>query len=98
VVPYTLTYNDSHYSLGHLGGPDDFLSYCKRGLDYLWDEGAASPKMMSIGLHPRLSGQAARASALREFIEHALTKGEIWIATRAEIASWWMMQHPSRRS
>lgn len=94
VVPYTLTYNDSHYAYGHFGGPDDFLAYCRRGLDYLWEEGADVPRMMSIGLHPRLTGQAARASALRDFIEYALAKDRVWIATRAEIASWWRLRQP----
>jgi peptidoglycan/xylan/chitin deacetylase (PgdA/CDA1 family) len=45
--------------------------------------------MMSIGLHPRLIGQAARSSALAEFIEYAQAKGGAWFATRLEIADWW---------
>lgn len=94
VIPYTLTYNDSHYTYGHLGSPDDFLAYCRRGLDYLWEEGEEAPRMMSIGLHPRLSGQAARTSALRDFIEHVLARGQVWIATRAEIAAWWLSHQP----
>jgi len=94
VVPYTLTYNDSHYTYGLLGGPDDFLAYCRRGLDYLWEEGADVPRMMSIGLHPRLSGQAARASALRDVILYAQAKGGVWIATRTEIAAWWWRNRP----
>ena len=52
VVPYTLTYNDVRYVLpqGH-SDPTSFFDYCRRGLDYLWDEGATFPRMMSIGLH-----------------------------------------------
>jgi peptidoglycan/xylan/chitin deacetylase (PgdA/CDA1 family) len=94
VIPYSLTYNDSLYTYGHLGGPDDFLNYCKRGFDYLWDEGESFPKMMSIGLHARLSGQAARASALRDFIAYAVSRENVWIATRSEIADWWRTNHP----
>ena len=95
VIPYTLTYNDSHYTYGHLGSPDDFLAYCRRGFDYLWEEGEEAPRMMSIGLYPRLSGQAARASALRDFIEHVLARGQVWIPTRAEIAAWWLSHLPA---
>jgi peptidoglycan/xylan/chitin deacetylase (PgdA/CDA1 family) len=94
VVPYSLTYNDGAYAYGHLGGPDDFFSYCQRGLDYLWDEGETVPKMMSIGLHARLSGQAGRASALRDFIAYAQKKGGVWIAKRADIAAVWKSQFP----
>lgn len=93
VVPYTLTYNDVRYvSSGFT--PVDFLDLCRRGLDYLWNEGEDRPKMMSIGLHPRWTGQAGRTSALRDLIEHALAKGEVWIATRREIAEWWLERYP----
>jgi hypothetical protein len=43
--------------------PADFYNP-GRGLDQLWDEGAAHPRMMSVGLHPRLIGQASRVHAL----------------------------------
>ncbi len=90
VVPYTLTYND----LQGDKSPDDFADFCKRGIDELWLEGDRGyPKMMSIGLHPRLIGQAGRASALREIIEHGLGKGSVWFARRNDIARWWLDHH-----
>ena len=46
--------------------------------------------MMSVGLHSRWTGQAGRANALREFIEHAQDKGDVWFARRDEIARWWI--------
>ena len=57
--------------------------------EYRREARAGYPKMMSIGVHPRLFGQAGRTSALREVIEHCLDLGDIWIATREEIALWW---------
>jgi peptidoglycan/xylan/chitin deacetylase (PgdA/CDA1 family) len=91
VIPYTLTYNDIKFVLPEgFGGPSDFVDYCKRGIDELHREGeSGKPKLMSIGLHPRLVGQAARSSALREVIEHALGKGDVWLARRRDIADWW---------
>lgn len=94
VVPYGLTYNDVRYVTGGLGGPQDFFDYCRRALDYLIEEGQDRPKMISIGLHPRWSGQAGRASALRDFIEYGLSTNEAWFATRREIASEWIRQFP----
>lgn len=89
VVPYSLTYND----IQGTRSPGDFLEYLKRGLDELWLEGSRGrPKMMSIGLHPRLVGQAGRANALREFIEYAQNKGKVWFARRDDIAKTWMDQ------
>ena len=90
IVPYSFTYNDGRFvvPMGY-SEPGDFFQTLKRGFDYLWDEGATHPRMMSIGLHPRLVGQASRASALAEFVDYATAKGGVWFATRLEIANWW---------
>lgn len=90
VIPYTMTYNDAKFgSLPAYGSPADFVDNLKRGFDQLWDEGASHPRMMSIGLHPRLIGQGSRIHALREFLEHAEKKGKVWFARRLDIAKWW---------
>jgi peptidoglycan/xylan/chitin deacetylase (PgdA/CDA1 family) len=94
VLPYSITYNDSFYSYGHLGGPGDFIDYLKRALTYLAEEGDNVPRMMSVGLHPRLSGQAARASAVAEFLEFAQSRSDVWIATREQIARHWLAAFP----
>lgn len=94
VIPYSFTYNDARFVLpqGH-SGPEAFFDQLRRGLDYLWDEGETHPRMMSIGLHPRLIGQAARTSALKQFIEYAQDKGGVWFARRIDIANWWNEHH-----
>jgi peptidoglycan/xylan/chitin deacetylase (PgdA/CDA1 family) len=94
VVPYSLTYNDAKFGLvPSYGSPADFLDNLKRGFDALWAEGETHPKMMSIGLHPRLIGQASRMNALGEFIEYALGKGDVWFCRRLDIAEWWHEHH-----
>jgi peptidoglycan/xylan/chitin deacetylase (PgdA/CDA1 family) len=94
VVPYTLTYNDMRFVNGGVGGPADFLDYCRRAVDFLREEGQDAPRMLSIGLHPRFIGQAGRASALRDLLEHVRVAGDVWIATRREIAEWWLAHQP----
>lgn len=90
VVPYSLTYNDLHGIMS----PVDLADYLHRGLDELWREGEAGyPKMMSVGLHPRIAGQAGRTNVIREFIEHATKKGRVWFARRTDIARWWLDHH-----
>jgi peptidoglycan/xylan/chitin deacetylase (PgdA/CDA1 family) len=96
VIPYSLTTNDMRFINGTLGGASDFFDYCRRALDYLWDEADDCPRMMSIGLHPRWVGQPARASALAEFIEYALAKGGVWFARRRDIAKWWLEHCPPK--
>jgi peptidoglycan/xylan/chitin deacetylase (PgdA/CDA1 family) len=95
VLPYSMIYNDGRYQSGQFGGPDDFFALMRRAFDYLWEEGATHPKMMSIGLHPRWIGQAGRASALKQFIEYAQQRGDVWFARRNEIARWWIDHHAS---
>jgi peptidoglycan/xylan/chitin deacetylase (PgdA/CDA1 family) len=97
VVPYSLTYNDSRYS-AHGLTPSAFVDQCVRGIDELVREGAERPKMMSIGLHARFTGQAARASALREILEHVRRRGDVWVARREDIASCWSAQFPAPTS
>ena len=98
VVPYTHTYNDGRFVLtpGY-ASPWDYFENCRRGIQYLWEEGATHPRMMSIGLHPRWVGQAGRTSALREIIDYAFDLGNVWFARRVDIARWWMDHHASFR-
>jgi peptidoglycan/xylan/chitin deacetylase (PgdA/CDA1 family) len=93
VVPYTLTTNDNRYVSDGLT-PAQFVDYCVRAIDLLADEGETAPRMMSIGLHARWSGQPARASALREILAHAVDRGDIWLARRIDIADTFAAQIP----
>jgi peptidoglycan/xylan/chitin deacetylase (PgdA/CDA1 family) len=95
VVPHSFTYNDGKFVIAQgFGSPTDFFDLCRRGVEELRREGhAGHPKMMTIALHPRLTGQAGRVSALREFIEHTLDHGDVWFARRADIARWWLTHH-----
>ena len=63
-----------------------FSDYCIDAFDTLWEEGETSPKMMSIGLHPRLIGRPGRIGGLKRFLDHAASKGEVWFARRLDIA------------
>lgn len=93
VVPYTLTTNDNRYVSDGLT-PSGFVDYCVRAVDLLVDEGATAPRMMSIGLHTRWSGQPARASALREILAHVTDRGDVWVARRADLADVFVAQVP----
>jgi hypothetical protein len=54
VVPYTLDANDMRFALpqGFRHG-DEFFDYCADAFDVMYDEGAARPSMMSVGMHCR---------------------------------------------
>jgi allantoinase len=95
VIPYTLVNNDARYLLpnGFACG-DDFFALLKDAFDLLWQEGAERPKMMSVGLHSRISGHPARAMALARFLDYVQGHDSVWICRREEIARHWIAAHP----
>jgi peptidoglycan/xylan/chitin deacetylase (PgdA/CDA1 family) len=96
VLPYSFTLNDGRFatSPGNMD-PTGFADHLIRHFDELWREGETHPRMMSIGLHPRISGQPSRTSALRQFIEHCRAKGDVWFCRRIDIAEHWLANHPA---
>jgi putative urate catabolism protein len=96
VIPYALDTNDTKFAVSPgytIGG--DFSDYLIDSFDMLYREGDTAPKMMSIGLHPRLCGRPGRASALERFLDHIQRRDDIWLCRRIEIARHWMAVHPA---
>lgn len=94
IVPYTLVNNDARYLLpGGFSCGDDFFQQLRDAFDLLWHEGARQPKMMSIGLHGRISGHPARALALARFLDFVRRQEQVWICRRDEIARHWYAHH-----
>ena len=71
----------------------DFAEYVIDAFDWLSEEGATTPKMMTVGLHLRTIGRPARAWGLDRVLEHIRAKGAAWIARRDEIARHWLRVH-----
>ncbi len=98
IIPYTLDANDMRFATAQgFNAGDQFLNYLIDSFETLYAEGAAgSPKMMSIGLHCRLTGRPGRTMALKRFIEHTKTKPSesVWYARRIDIAEHWEKHHP----
>lgn len=94
VVPYSLVNNDARYLLpnGFASG-DDCYKLLKDSFDLLWQEGERRPKMMSVGLHSRISGHPARAMALARFLDYVQGHDRVWICRREEIARHWIAEH-----
>jgi hypothetical protein len=98
VVPYSLTYNDAHFSYGTFGAPSDFVELVSRGIRLLQHEARLDGRlrMLSIGVHPRISGQAGRASAVEEILDLLAADSSIWVATRRQIAEFWVENVPPK--
>jgi peptidoglycan/xylan/chitin deacetylase (PgdA/CDA1 family) len=55
----------------------------------LYKEGKTTPKMMSVGLHLRVTGHPGRASGLERFLDHVAQHQAVWVTRRADIARHW---------
>jgi allantoinase len=53
------------------GSPEHFYETAKACVDRLRNDGDDLGRMMSIGLHPRITGNPARSDALARFIDYA---------------------------
>lgn len=99
VIPYTLDMNDMKFGIspGYTTS-DDMFTYLRDAFDVLLGEGRrGQPKMMSIGLHCRMVGRPGRFRAVEKFVEYVKEheqKGEVWVATREEIAKHWRTRFP----
>jgi peptidoglycan/xylan/chitin deacetylase (PgdA/CDA1 family) len=97
VVPYSKTYNDSRFLMSPgFSSPRDFLDTLTMGIDELVREADDRATMMTVAVHARWSGQAARAAALRMFIEHAQALPGVAFMRRRDIAQWWLDTYPAR--
>ncbi len=91
VLPYSFDTNDMNFhGSQRFVTAADFAGYVIDAYDRLWEEGADMPRMMSIGLHLRIIGRAARIGALRTILQHITQRGGGWIARRDEIARHWL--------
>jgi len=96
VVPYSMELNDGRFHRGALLTVDDFEASLNAAFDCLYSEGAATTRMMSIGLHCRIAGTPSRAGILDRFIERVKEK-DVWFGRRDEIARWWLENSPPNR-
>ncbi|RAI42591.1 polysaccharide deacetylase family protein [Rhodoplanes roseus] len=90
VLPYAFDTNDMHFQHTQRFSGADFADYVIDAFDWLACEGETAPKMMSIGLHPRMIGRPGRMGALDRILGHVTGSGTAWIAPRQAIARHWL--------
>ena len=99
VIPYTLDCNDMRFATqSGLSTADQFFAYLRDAFDVLYREGEVAPKMMSVGLHCRLTGRPGRVGALERFLDHVRKHDDVWICRRIDIARHWIATHPGDKT
>jgi len=95
VIPYTLDANDMRFATPQgFNSGTQFLQYLKDTFDVLYAEGSDTPRMMSVGLHCRISGRPGRFAALEAFLRYARSHDDVWFCRRVDIARHWHAEFP----
>jgi allantoinase len=94
VIPYSLVTNDVKFMRGSVATGAEFASFLIEAFELLYREGETAPKMMSVGLHPRVVGHPARANGLERFLDHVSGREDAWVCRRTDIADHWRRKHP----
>lgn len=96
IVPYSLVTNDCKLAPGTINTAGEFFALLRDAFDWLHAEGKRQPGMMSIGVHPRMIGHAARIGGLARFLDHVAAHGDsVWVTGREAIARHWMARFPA---
>ncbi|MEM6840127.1 MAG: allantoinase PuuE [Cyanobacteria bacterium P01_C01_bin.120] len=91
VLPYSFDTNDMRFTNAETFRlAQDFATYLIDSFNWLYQEGERTPRMMTVGLHPRIIGRPGRIWALQRFLEHIRQHDRVWVARRDAIAHHWL--------
>ena len=94
ILPYALDSNDMKMWTAPAFTPSQWLQYACDTFDWLYREGSAVPRMMSLGVHLRIIGRPGRIGYFEKFLDHVLSHDGVWITTRLQIAQHWSEANP----
>jgi allantoinase len=86
-LPYSMDVNEG-WNLRLNIEAEEFVLSAKDQFDRLYQEGAESPRVMSLALHPYVFGQPHRIAHLDRLLGYMLSHEGVWQATGIEIADW----------
>jgi peptidoglycan/xylan/chitin deacetylase (PgdA/CDA1 family) len=99
-IPYTRQLND-HFMFS-FNDPawegEYFVQVCKDQFDALYAEGEHSGMVMCLALHPFLIGTPHRIRYLDEVFAYLCGRDDVWYASGAEIAEWYISHHSEEAS
>jgi putative urate catabolism protein len=98
VIPYALDCNDMRFAtMQGFNSGTQFFDYARDTFDTLYREGDPNglnaPKMMSVGLHPRIIGRPGRMASLERFLDYVCERENVWVCRRIDIARHWTAVH-----
>ena len=91
-VPYTVEINDVVMSAIEKQPSDEIFRRGRDQFDRLRQEGAETPRVMAISIHPYLTGAPHRIGYLEKLYDYILGHDDVVMWTGSEIADWYRGQ------
>ncbi|TAL77755.1 MAG: polysaccharide deacetylase [Burkholderiaceae bacterium] len=91
-LPYTVEINDVAISAVQQHGSDEILKRGKAQFDRLYKDGAVTPRVMAISVHPYLSGVPHRIGYLEALYDYVLGHDKVLIWDGETILDWYLEQ------
>lgn len=88
-IPYSNDLNDYRMFSRCGMSTEGALGMMREGFDQMYLEGAESGRILNVGMHPHVMGQAWAIRAIREFVDHVKNTDGVWLPKREEIADWY---------
>jgi len=95
-MPYSSELNDIPALLSLHQSPERFGQMICDQFDVLYEDGLKTGRVMSICLHPFLTGHPHRSKYFAKALAHITARQEVWLATGSEIVDWYKTNYLKR--
>jgi allantoinase len=97
-MPYTLEINDVPTIMVKGSSAEVFGRMIRDQFDVLYAEGATRPRIMSISVHPFISGHPFRMKHIEAALGYVASHGDVWLTTGVEINNWYRANYLERQA
>ncbi len=88
-MPYTLELNDVPTIAGKGASGEVFGQMIRDQFDVLYEEAIDLPRVMSISVHPFISGHPFRMKYIEAALAYIASHSAVWPATGGEVSDWY---------
>jgi allantoinase len=88
-MPYTLEINDVPTIQVKGSSAETFGRMIRDQFDVLYQEGRTRPRVMSISVHPFISGHPFRMKHIEPALQYIASHSDVWLTTGVEINDWY---------
>lgn len=95
-MPYTLEINDVPAIMVKGTSAQAFGHMIRDQFDVLYEEGRTRPRVMSISVHPFISGHPFRMKHVEAALGYVAAHSDVWLATGGQINDWYRATYLAR--